>query len=50
MMIRRMQSPSNVPGARFGAIGWRDKDEIFWIFGSGGYDESSYGIVKHSEI
>jgi hypothetical protein len=38
-------SPSNVPGSRRGATGWRDNDGNLWMFGGWGYtNASSYGI------
>jgi hypothetical protein len=33
--------PSNVPESRQVAIGWRDNNGIFWMFGGHGYDENS---------
>jgi hypothetical protein len=40
-------SPSNVPGARFGAIGWIDYNGNFWMFSGKGFDENSQGIANH---
>jgi hypothetical protein len=36
-------SPSNIPGARMGAMGWIDNDGIIWMFGGTGNDEVSNG-------
>jgi hypothetical protein len=36
-------TPTNIPGARSGAIGWTDKDGNLWMFGGYGYDASSSG-------
>lgn len=37
---------SNVPGSRYGAGNWVDKNGNFWLFGGYGYDQSgSYGDV-----
>jgi hypothetical protein len=33
--------PTNVPGARYSATGWRDNDGNLWMFGGFGYGESS---------
>src|SRR5258706_114514 len=33
-------SPSNVPGARAGAVSWRDSSGHFWLFGGCGGDSS----------
>jgi hypothetical protein len=38
-------SPSNVPGARGGAVGWRDNDGNLWMFGGYGIDESFIGTL-----
>jgi hypothetical protein len=43
-------SPSNVPGARLGAIGWRDYKGNYWLFSGNGFNESSLGIANHNEI
>jgi hypothetical protein len=46
-----VSSPSNFPGPKNSAIGWRDNDGNLWIFGGNGYgDLSSYGTTKHSEL
>jgi hypothetical protein len=37
-------SASNVPGARCGAIGWRDNEGNLWMFGGTYVDQSSGGI------
>jgi hypothetical protein len=34
-------SASNVPGARFGSVGWIDNQDNFWLFGGSGWDSSS---------
>jgi len=37
-------SPSNVPGARYGAAGWFDNDrQELWLFGGTGVDEKYSG-------
>ncbi len=33
-------SPSNVPGARAGAVSWRDSSGHFWLFGGSGVDSN----------
>ena len=33
----------NVPGARFGEVGWVDSSENFWLFGGRGYDSTGAG-------
>jgi hypothetical protein len=35
-------SPSNIPGGRYAAAGWRDNDGNFWIFGGIGHADE-YG-------
>jgi hypothetical protein len=35
---RGTTNPANIPGARFGAISWIDKEGTFWLFGGFGYD------------
>jgi hypothetical protein len=37
---------TNVPGARAEAASWTDSSGNFWIFGGGGYDSSSAGILN----
>jgi hypothetical protein len=39
-------SPSNVPGARRGAISWRDNNGNLWMFGGEGYGEESPAGLK----
>jgi len=41
-------SPTNVPGARSGAVGWYDRfTKEMWLFGGYGYDSSgSAGTLK----
>jgi len=34
-------NPTNVPGARIGAIGWADSSGTLWLFGGSGYDSQS---------
>ena len=34
-------STSNLPGARYGSVGWVDNAGEFWLFGGDGYDSSS---------
>jgi N-acetylneuraminic acid mutarotase len=36
---------NNVPGARYGAIGWKDSNDNLWLFGGFGYD--STGTLGH---
>jgi hypothetical protein len=43
-------SPSNVPGARYGAIGWRDNDGNLLMLGGLGRDETQMGITKLRNI
>ena len=31
---------SNVPGARYGAVSWRDSSDNLWLFGGAGYDST----------
>lgn len=31
-------SVTNVPGSRYGAVGWTDRGGNLWLFGGGGYD------------
>jgi hypothetical protein len=38
---RGVALPSNVPGARYAGIGWRDNDGNLWVFGGVGYDNVS---------
>jgi hypothetical protein len=33
-------SAANVPGARYGAVSWKDASGNFWLFGGSGYAES----------
>ncbi len=33
-------SAGNLPGARFGAVGWSDASGNFWVFGGSGYDSA----------
>ena len=39
--VRGVAAPSNVPGSRAGAVGWKDAAGTFWLFGGQGYDPSS---------
>jgi N-acetylneuraminic acid mutarotase len=40
-------SPSNVPGARMGAVSWVDPQGLFWLFGGIGYAEGgAYGNLN----
>ncbi len=39
-------SPSNTPGARDGAITWKDASGNFWLFGGFGYGESVAGSLN----
>jgi hypothetical protein len=48
--IKGVGSPSNVPGARYGSVEWRDKDGNLWIIGGTGYDEYTYGKAMSSKI
>ncbi len=34
-------APSNVPGARYGAVSWIDSNNNLWVFGGQGYDSTS---------
>lgn len=36
-------STSNVPGARYGSVGWTDRNGNLWLFGGTGYDVSGKG-------
>jgi len=40
-------APSNVPGARYGSVGWKDANGDPWLFGGYGYDS---GIVPVGEL
>ena len=37
-------SPSNVPGARYGAVSWIDSSGKLWLFGGAGYDSGYYSL------
>lgn len=39
---RGVPSPSNTPGARLGAVAWRDSQGLFWLFGGGGINAAGY--------
>jgi N-acetylneuraminic acid mutarotase len=34
---------ANIPGSRFGAVGWTDSHGKFWLFGGAGYDSTGTG-------
>ena len=34
--------PSNLPGARYGAVAWIDNSDKLWFFGGRGYDSAGY--------
>jgi N-acetylneuraminic acid mutarotase len=34
---------ANVPGSRYGALGWTDKGGSFWLFSGSGYDSTGTG-------
>jgi N-acetylneuraminic acid mutarotase len=36
-------APTNVPGARFGEVGWIDPSGNLWLFGGDGYDSTGAG-------
>lgn len=38
-------APSNVPGARSGAVSWRDSSGQLWLFGGSGYDSAGTSSV-----
>lgn len=38
---RGVASASNVPGGRYGAVGWTDRNGNFWLFGGYGYDSTT---------
>jgi len=33
-------APANVPGARYGAVSWADKNGNLWLFGGDGFDST----------
>ena len=33
-------APGNIPGARYGAVSWKDSSGNFWLFGGVGYDSA----------
>ena len=37
---QRAPSPANVPGARWGAYGWTDRNGALWLFGGSGHDSA----------
>jgi hypothetical protein len=43
-------SPSNVPGARYGAIQWTDAAGGFWILGGSGFDPTDTGQAVLNDL
>jgi hypothetical protein len=39
-------SPSNLPGGRYAAVSWTDKDGLMWMFGGIGYSSSGSTLSK----
>jgi len=39
-------APSNIPGARYGAVSWTDATGIFWLFGGSGLDNGGQGNLN----
>lgn len=37
---KRVTDPDNVPGARYGAVSWRDSSGNLWLFGGEGYADA----------
>jgi N-acetylneuraminic acid mutarotase len=35
----------NIPGGRYGAVGWADKSGNLWLFGGEGFDVNDYGEI-----